>query len=242
MHVDLCVIRDLLAVDVEQDALRTEAGELARAVRAAKDHLTAAQTRLEEDEVALEVAVTAERTVNRRLADYTAQRDRTRRLIDAGEAPDYQSAVKQYEQCAAIVDDLETALLEAMDAHEAADGVVGKARLHVAQANATYQSAREAQSARRPKVESRYKELAPTRVRCAVELSSSQAHHYASLRKRETPVLVDILNECCSHCHVTPPPQMVVEVAAERRVHTCRNCSSWFKDVIRDADPDDEDE
>jgi predicted nucleic acid-binding Zn-ribbon protein len=241
LHVDLCVIRDLLAVDVEQDALRVEAGELAGAVRSAKDIVAKTQAGLAQAEASLAAAVTDERTLNRRLADYTAKRDRTRRLIDAGEAPDYQTAVKQYEQCASIVDDLETALLEAMDAHEAADEVVAGARLRVAQAEAAYRSATEAQATRRPAVASRYKELSPVRAERAQALNPSQAHHYAILRKRETPILVYIVNGTCSHCHVAPPAQMMVEVGSDRRVHTCRNCSSWFKGILHPEMPDDAD-
>jgi len=39
----------------------------------------------------------------------------------------------------------------------------------------------------------------------------------------------------CGHCHVEPPPQMVVEILRERRVHACRSCHCWFRDVQESA-------
>ena len=47
MHVDLCGIRDLLAVDVELDTLKAEAAALAASVRDAKAALAAAEVALE---------------------------------------------------------------------------------------------------------------------------------------------------------------------------------------------------
>ena len=85
MHVDLCGIRDLLAVDVELDTLKAEAAGLAASVRDAKAALAAAEVALETAKETRGEAIKEERRLNRKLEDYTAKRDRTRELIDTQE-------------------------------------------------------------------------------------------------------------------------------------------------------------
>ncbi len=242
MHVDLCGIRDLLAADRELDALKAEAKALADAVGDAREALAAAETALEAAIATREAAVRAERALNRRLDDYVGKRDRTRRLIDAGEAPDFAAAQKQFDQCATIVGDLEDELLEAMGARETAEAAEAGARRGLTRAREAVEARRGAQRDRRPAIEARYKALQPVRAAAAEAVTSAQLGHYTILRTRGQPVLVDIVGGACENCHVAPPPQTEVEVLREGRVHNCRSCHCWFREVVEPDDTVDADE
>ncbi|MEC7948051.1 MAG: hypothetical protein VX265_10820 [Myxococcota bacterium] len=234
MHVDLCGIRDLLAVDTEQDALKSEAQALATALKDARARHDEAEEARAAAERARAGAVKQERTLNRSLEDYTSKRDRTRTLIDSGGAPDYGAAKKQLDQLVDIVDQLEIDLLEQFDAREEAERIEARAGLVLTELRERVEEAKVAQRRRRPEIEARYSALRSARVECWAALRSEQQSHYAGLRRKGAPVLVDVVDGACSHCHVEPPPQTVVEVLRERRVHTCRSCHCWFRDVRAD--------
>lgn len=235
MHVDLCGVRDLLAVDRELDALKAEATALAAAVRDAREALSRAETALEHAAADCSAAVQQERRLNRDLEDYTQKRDRTRDLIDSGGAPDFETATRQLEQLTDIVDRLESELLEQMDARERSEDAEASARQRRAEMTVAVDGARAAERARRPELESRYRELRGLRPGRWEALRHDEQGHYGGLRERGLPVLVDVVDGTCGHCHVEPPPQTVVEVLRERRVHTCRSCHCWFRDVQESA-------
>lgn len=234
MHVDLCGIRDLLAVDIEQDALKAEAKALASGLTGARDRHERASAALDAAREARAAAVAEERQINRKLEDYNGKRDRTRTLIDSGGAPDYATATKQLSQLIEIVDGLEYSLLEQMEARELAERGVARAERALAEAAAAVEAARLQQRTRRPEVEARYGELRSARVQRWDALRPVDQSHYTGLRLKGTPVLVDVVGGVCAHCHVEPPPQTVVEILRERRVHTCRSCHCWFREVQAD--------
>jgi len=235
VHVDLCGIRDLLAVDRELDALKAEAGALAVSVRDARAGLSTAEAALDDARAAQAAAVQHERRVNRELEDYTEKRDRTRRLIDTGGAPDFATATRQLEQLTEIVDSLESELLEQMDTREQAEEAEASAEQRRAQTRVVLDVARAAERDRRPGLEARYAELRSLRPGRWSSLRHDEQGHYTGLRERGLPILVDVVDGTCGHCHVEPPPQTVVEILRERRVHTCRSCHCWFRDVQESA-------
>jgi predicted nucleic acid-binding Zn-ribbon protein len=231
VHVDLCGIRDLLAVDREQDELKAEAKALAAGLTRARALHADAEAGLEAAKAARAAAVQEERRINRKLEDYTGKRDRTKQLIDSGGAPDFQTATKQLNQLIEIVDQLEYDLLEQMEARELAERGEARAERLLAEAAESVERARAAQRTRRPEIEARFGELRGARPAHWGALRHDEQSHYTGLRQKGLPILVDVVDGACEHCHVEPPPQTVVEVLRERRVHTCRNCHCWFKDV-----------
>lgn len=235
MHVDLCGIRDLLAVDREQDALKAEAKALAAGLNQARTLHGDAESALEAAKQTRADATKEERRLNRKLEDYTGKRDRTKQLIDSGGAPDFATATKQLNQLIEIVDQLEYDLLEQMEARELAERGEARAERLLAEAADAVEVARTAQRARRPEIESRFGELRAARPGRWAELRHDEQVQYTGLRKKGLPVLVDVVDGACAHCHVEPPPQTVVEILRERRVHNCRNCHCWFRDVQEPA-------
>jgi predicted nucleic acid-binding Zn-ribbon protein len=234
VHVDLCGVRDLLSVDREQDGLKAEAKALAAGLNSARAVHADAEAALVAAQETRAAAVKEERRLNRKLEDYISKRDRTRTLIDSGGAPDYATATKQLNQLIEIVDELEYSLLEQMEARELSERGEARAERVVAVAAEGVEQARQAQRTRRPEIEARFGVLRGERTERWAALRGDEQSHYAGLRKRGTPVLVDVDGGVCSHCHVEPPPQTVVEVLRDRRVHTCRNCHCWFRQVRAD--------
>ena len=236
MHVDLCEIRDLLAVDRELDALKEEAGALAASVRDARAALATAEAAVENARGTRTTVVQDERRLNRELEDYTQKRDRTRQLIDSGGATDFAAATRQLEQLIDIVDRLESDLLEQMDIREQAEDAEASAEQRRVECTVALDGARAAERERRPGLEARYGELRSVRPERWSSLRHDNQGHYSGLRERRLPVLVDVVDGTCGHCHVEPPPQTILEILRERRVHTCRSCHCWFRDVQESAD------
>lgn len=232
--MDLCGIRDLLAVDREQDKLKAEAKALASGLTTARAAHVDAEAALVAAQETRTAAVTEERRINRKLEDYISKRDRTRTLIDTGGAPDYATATKQFDQLVEIVDRLEYSLLEQMEARELSERGEARAERVVAEAAEGVELARMAQRTRRPEIEARFGVLRASRGERWDVLRPDAQSHYTGLRKKGAPVLVDVEGGACSHCHVEPPAQIVVEIRRETRVHTCRSCHCWFRQIRAD--------
>ena len=238
MHVDLCNVRDLLALDREQDELKASARALADTLRDERRAHEQAVASVGAAEAALVDARERERQANRELETYTARQERTRKLLDTASLTDIDAAERQLSQIAEIIGRLETELLEAMDERESAERVLSSRGAEVTHAVARVEQARCAQREGRPAIEARYAHLRGERGGRVDVLRADQRGHYDGLRGKGLPVLVDIVDGVCEHCHVAPPPQMVLEVARERRVHTCRSCHCWFRDVVEPELPE----
>jgi predicted nucleic acid-binding Zn-ribbon protein len=219
----------VLAVDREMDTLKDEARELAAAVEAAKAAAAEAAAGAAAALAALEAARAEERTHQRQLDEYTARRDRTRRLIESGAAPDYAAADKQLTQLTAIVDDMETGALLRMDAREAAERAHAAAGLAVQRATHALDGARARQAARRPEIEARFTPLKPRRDALAARLPGDIRQTYDDLRQRRKPVVVTLQPDGqCPHCHLEAPPQLVNLVRRCEGLQVCRGCGCWF--------------
>ena len=148
MHPDLVAISNLWQIDHRNDLLREEHERLASAVRAAAQTLKAAEAAVEAAVAERDRIVAATRANDRELADYADKRDRTRKMIDTGTAPDYAAAERQLAQVLEIVDRLETTALELLESTETAAGVLVDARREQDRATGVLAEAREALGAR----------------------------------------------------------------------------------------------
>ena len=219
----------MLVLDREMDALKDEARQLAAAVEGAKQSHAEAVAAAAAAQSALDAAKADERTHQRQLDEYTGRRDRTRRLIDSGGAPDFAAAEKQLTQLVAIVDDMETGALLRMEAREAAERAVAAAGLAVQRATHALESARARQAKRRPEIEGRFGPLKPRREAQAARLPAEVRQTYEDLRKRNKPVVVTLQPDGqCPHCHLEAPPQTVNLVRRCEGLQVCRGCGCWF--------------
>lgn len=228
MHADLVAISNLWQIDHRNDQLRAEHESLTGAVRAADAAGKAAEARLAEIDARREANTQAARTNDRELRDYADKRDRTRKMIDTGTAPDYAAAERQLAQVLEIVDRLETTALELMEAGEG----LGRDRLvaqrEVDDARRALAAAREALGARDGAIRAELTDLIAGRPPVAEALPHELRAPYAQLRQRKRAALVNTKDNICQVCLTKIPAQRCVETALARALHTCPGCHGWL--------------
>ena len=235
VHPDLVAVSNLWQIDAASDRLRAEHEGLTAAVRAADAGLRTADAALVAAKSAREAITLRVRANDRELADYAEKRDRTRKMIDGGTAPDYAAAERQLAQCLAIVDRLETTALELMDEVSAADGAVGAAQKEVATFTAALASARAALGARDAAIRTELAALIQAREPVAKELPVDYRGSYAQQRLRKRPALVNTKEAICQQCHTKIPTQRIVETTLATAVHSCPGCGGWLLPQARDV-------
>ncbi len=228
MHPDLVAISNLWQLDHQNDLLREEHERLASAVRTAASVLKAAEASVAAATAERDRITTATRTNDRELADYADKRDRTRKMIDTGTAPDYAAAERQLAQVLEIVDRLETAALELLDATEGAARTLLDARKEQERATTALAEAREALGARDAPIRAELTELIARRPPLAEEVRGELRSTYAQLRQRKRPALVNTVENMCQTCQTRIPTQRVVETTLARAIHNCPGCGAWL--------------
>lgn len=231
MHADLFAVRDLLEAETELEALRDEAAQLARRIHKGKRRIHDLEVQKNQEKAAVADKKKAELQVQRRLEEFRARLVRTQSLIDSGQG-DYGAAVKQRDELNRVIDRTEGELLEAIDEREKAERAVVRTDELQAVARGRLKTAGEKQRDRRPAIEKRFAVLAPRRKALQAELSTDLANRYKDLRARKRPVLVRVVDGVCEHCNMSVPAHMAGEVASGRRIHTCRGCGCWLRDVV----------
>ncbi len=228
MHPDLVAISNLWQLDHQNDRLREEHERLATAVRAAAAALKAAEATTLGATAERDRVTTATRANDRELADYADKRERTRKMIDTGTAPDYPAAERQLAQVLEIVDRLETVALELLDSAEIAATALAAAGREQAQAVTALADARVALGARDAPIRSELTELIAKRPPLADEVRAELRATYAQLRQRKRPALVNTVENMCQTCQTRIPTQRVVETTLARAIHNCPGCGAWL--------------
>jgi predicted nucleic acid-binding Zn-ribbon protein len=223
---------DLFKVDREMDSLKAEAGQLAQDVRALRAQLAALQARGTALTSELEVALSNERALNRKLADYANKRDRTRSLIETGSAPDFDAAQRQLAQLLALHDETETEALEAMEARELVEEALAEAASDASKTEAAAAAAKERETTRRPEIAARYGALKPRHAGFAKKLTNAHLSRFQELKRKGVKPVVNLVDGTCPQCHIEPPPMTLVDVArGSTRVNACRGCGAFFFEI-----------
>ncbi len=228
MHPELVLISNLWQIDHQCDLLRAEHEALANAVRAADAAVKAVEAQLAAIAVQRDEAIQSTRKNDRELADYLDKRDRTRKMIDTGTAPDYAAAEKQLAQVLEIVDRLETAALELMEAVEAVEQARASAQRELELGKQVLVAARAALGARDAPIRAELTELLECRPDAADDLPVDYRSAYAYQRQRKRPALVNTRDQMCQSCQTRIPGQRIVETTLARAVHTCPGCAGWL--------------
>lgn len=228
MHADLVAISNLWQLDRRNDELRAEHEGLANAARFATAALAAAEVLLVTATTEREALTARIRANDRELVDYVEKRDRTRRMINEGTAPDYAAAERQLKQVLEIVDRLETGALELMDQAEAADRALVTCRSAVEEARKANAAARAALQARDAPIRAELTELLKAREPVAALLPHEYRGAYAQLRQKKRVALVNTKENMCQVCQTRIPAQRVVETHMGTAVHTCPGCGGWL--------------
>jgi len=208
-------------VDRTQSALRVETTERMEQVRTTTvrcGQLEHDLAHLSEKEAALE----------RRLKAYLGRRDTTQRLLDQGLAVDFTAASRQLEQCSAIVDELETELLELMEQKDDAERLLVEERDRANDAKVAAEKHAQMRCTKDAELVSRAQTLTGERQARWKEIKPTFLNSYKVLRQRQRTALSVILDGNCSECHISVAPQMALEVLSSRKVLLCRSCHRFL--------------
>jgi predicted nucleic acid-binding Zn-ribbon protein len=236
MQDELFVIRDLNRLDAEiaQAQARLRGG--VDAVKGTTAAITASKGRLQAAEAELTLQRTTEHQRTRRLRELTQSRDKTDKLINAGQAPDYDLALQQLSQQAVLVDDAETDLLMTMEAREEAEAELSAATEALAAARTADAAAREDYRARSPGLKAAIAEKTAARPALLEKIAPDHRRQYRDLRGLGLDALAFVVKGACSICFQSTPAQISNEILSGRRIHTCRGCGRFFFAVRVESD------
>jgi predicted nucleic acid-binding Zn-ribbon protein len=228
VHPDTARIAALWEIDHAIEGLKNEIKRLYADVENAKQGIADAESALASRDNELAAAKEHERALSRKLAMYVGQRDRTREMLDTGTAPDYGAAKKQYEQCAAIADETESALLLAMEGSESATGARDAATARLDQEKQRLASAQEIRKSRDHGLRVELETKTPLREERWKAIHPDDRPLYMNLLRQGKEPLAEIRAGTCFACHTEVGPQARMEVERSKAPHHCRGCQRWL--------------
>jgi uncharacterized protein len=224
-EVDL--IRALGDLDRELDRLQKERDQLAARGPETQAALADAQAALARAEAALGAIREEERAAARDVGLYEKRRAAASRALSEG-LGDPDAAQRQVEQCAAILDDLETRQLELMESAEAASGVLTAARSD----RDTHARAAAAVEAELPPglaaIDAARAAVQPDRDAARAALPKELGLRYDLVRTKKRTAVAELRpDDTCLGCRLRAP---TVEAADARRglLRACRGCGRFL--------------
>jgi predicted nucleic acid-binding Zn-ribbon protein len=173
-----------------------------------------------------------EHAFSRRLHTYAKKRDDTRELIDAGRAPDFLLAEQQFEKCAAIADEAETALLELMEVQdETAGRKAGASDVRDLKAHGL-NVRQDAKTLRLPGLEEELVTAVDSRDAGLKPIATHLVGRYANLRKKGLTCVVPVQDGNCTGCRMALNRTTFAEHKRGIAVHHCTNCGRFLGELL----------
>lgn len=232
---ELFVIRDINRIDLEIARAQKGLRDGVDAVKTTTARVAERKARLQTAESELARLQAEERENSRRLKELTALRDRTKQLIDSGQAPDYDKATQQLQQQAELADEAETALLITMEEREAAEAELAEATASLERARTGDANARRRYKQTSPGLKAEIAEKTAQRPALLDQIEPSRRRQYSDLHKQGLDALAHVVKGACNQCYQNTPPQIANEIRGGRRIHNCRGCGRFFF-AVRDEE------
>jgi len=136
----------------------------------------------------------------------------------------YKVLLHEIDQARAAISDAETMILEAMEGIEACRAEVERARA-AAKATEERSAQQERVFAEREKaLDEKLGNLRRDREAIVVGVDPVQLARYDRIATRRRPAVALVVKGSCMGCHVTIPPQTILELRRGEGLHTCGNC------------------
>ena len=136
----------------------------------------------------------------------------------------YKVLLHEIDQARAAISDAETMILEAMEGIEACRAEVERARAG-AKATEERSAQQERVFAEREKaLDEKLGNLRRDREAIVVGVDPAQLARYDRIATRRRPAVALVVKGSCMGCHVTIPPQTILELRRGEGLHTCGNC------------------
>ncbi len=232
MHDDTALLIVLWAAEQVVDELVAERAALDVVIEKALVELTRAEEIVAGIVAEQVVLKEQEHGYSRRLHTYAKKRDDTRDLIDTGRAPDFLVAEQQYEKCAAIADEAETALLELMETQdETAHRKAGASDVRDLKAHGL-QVRQDAKSQRLPGLEGELAAALDGRDTALKPVSPHLLVRYGNLRKKGLSCVVPVRDGNCTGCRMALNRTTFAEHKRGIAVHHCTNCGRFLGELL----------
>jgi predicted nucleic acid-binding Zn-ribbon protein len=216
---------DLSRVDVQIAELEEEKGGLPAARAALVAERAKGLAAIETAQAALVAAEQEQRRHEAAVADREAlvkKLEGQQHQIKTNEA--YKVLLHEIEQAQSAISDAETRILEAMEGIEAC-----RAELERARAGARGIEERSAQhergfAEREKALDEKLGNLRRDREGLVAGVDAAQLARYDRIATRRRPAVALVVKGSCVGCHVTIPPQTILELRRSEGLRTCGNC------------------
>ncbi len=227
MHPDLARVGRLAELDAELERLGKELAVARNAVAETERVEKEAMAHRDRLQAELLAASAEERALQRQLDDYRAKQQSAMRILETG-AGNPDAAERQLAQCSAILDDIETKLLEMFERQDGLRASLNAAETELAKAGAERMRVATETPVTLARLEAEEHATQPKRTSIADELSLEVRQRYDMLRAGKKKVAVArLVDGSCTGCQMTVPAQHISDL---RRglMEPCRGCGRFL--------------
>jgi uncharacterized protein len=208
----------IAALEAEAAALPARRSAVAEGVERVRERAAEARARLEAAELEerrLAGEVRDRETLIQRLEGQSGQV----RTNDA-----YRALLHEIEQAREVISERETAILELMEAIDAAraDARGGEGALRDTESKARDQE--EALAKREEELRAELEAQRELRRERTSDLDASLLTLYERIAERHAPAVALVVGEVCQGCRTRIPPQLSLQILRAERVETCQRC------------------
>lgn len=221
------LIRRLADLDLRIDRLDRQHEAAAATLPAAQQVLDAATEEVNDAAEALARLRERERTTAREAEQYVKRGATATRALEQG-LGDSEAAQRQIDQCATILDDLETRQLEIMEALEQAEATLQARTAVQAERQAELDQIQAALPNQLAELQSARRALEPPRAHARGELPKDLGLRYDLIRKKKRTAAAPLVeDDSCDACRLRAP---MMEASDVRRglLRTCRGCGRFL--------------
>jgi predicted nucleic acid-binding Zn-ribbon protein len=136
----------------------------------------------------------------------------------------YKVLLHEIDQARASISDAETKILEAMEGIEVMRAALDRARSAAAAIEARSAEQEGALSGREQALDEQLAKLRSDRSALVGGVDAALYQRYEKIASRRRPAVAIADKGTCMGCHVSLPPQLLLELRRATALHTCRNC------------------
>lgn len=226
MHEDLERIVAIDRLDRSSDQIRRTRNAARQRLNDARTALEAAKTALTEAEATLEANRVEERALSRRLSDARQAQQRALRVLETG-VGDPEAAQRQHDRSGALIDELETGMLEVL---ETQDTLIEARDLATRTRDAQITAVAEAESALPPaesEAEAALAADAAARAPLYDGLPTELQQRYDDQRAKRRWAVARIREKACNACNTVVQQQHVADLK-RGLIRPCMGCGRFI--------------
>lgn len=229
MHPEVEKVWALWEKEQARDVLLSEWRGLHEAKKKLAEEVEAAAAKTADSTAARDAIAADEKQLNRKLESYQKRLARAKKSIDTGTASDFRLAQAQVEQCTAIIDEVETELLEVMEQLEDAQELEKRAQNGEAHLRHRLEAAEKKHDERLPTLKPEFEGATSVRDAAREGLWRDSLSRYDMLRKKKLAVFAYGDGATCSGCHSGMDGTRYSTLHRDVELVTCRHCGRFLR-------------